>query len=287
MKTIRKQIMKVLGIGNSFTNDANFYHKHLNEADPVKQLKVTIAYIGGCSFERHVNLAMLHEKFPAEPLGRPYPLGKSMKSLKELLLSEKWDAITIQQASHLSDDIKSYRPWAALLIDYVKKYSPDSEILVHETWADRIDNPRLADKSKTQTQMYRDLKKAYSQIAAELGNLRIIPVGDAFQAVRKFPDWKFKPDKNFKAQKFLYPELPDQSHTLCIGWFWTSDCNGKPVLAYDHHATSAGKFLAALVWREILLGVDSRENSFTPQNMTRPEALTLRKTAHKICAAIR
>lgn len=279
----KKRIIKVLGIGNSFTNDANFYRKHLNENDPSHKLDVTIAYIGGCSFEKHVNLAMLNEKHPQEPLGKPYPIGKSMKSLKELLLADQWDAITIQQASNLSDDINSYHPWAKLLFDYVRKYCPDTEIVIHETWADRADNARLTDKNKTQNEMHKDLKNAYRQIAAELGNLRILPVGDAFQLMRKLPAWKFKMDKNFDIQNAVFPALPDQTHTLCIGWKWMSDNNGKPILGYDHHATNAGKLLAALVWREFFSGIDSRQNTFCPSGMSESDAVTLREMAHNAC----
>ena len=275
--------LKVLAIGNSFSGNANLYREKLNENDPSHKLIVAQAEIGGCSFEKHVKLARIHEQNPADPEGKPYIYNKRKASLKDMLTAQPWDVVTIQQVSHLSDDITSYRPHAKDLCDYVRKYCPKAEIVVHEVWADRVDNARLKPKKKTQLEMYRDLDAAYREIAAELGNLRIIPVGDAFQNLRQI--WKFQPDPNFDPKKMTYPNLPDQKHTLCIGWIWRKDPKtGEQQLIYDHHANAAGCLLAALVWRETLLGADSRENQFCPPAVSSEDAVVIRSIAHETVA---
>ncbi len=277
---VPKTELKVLAIGNSFSGNANAYREKLNENDSLHKLIVDQAYIGGCSFEKHITLARLHEQNPADPDGKPYTCNKQKVSLKDMLTAQPWDVVTIQQVSHLSDDITSYRPHAKDLCDYIKKYCPKAEIVVHEVWADRIDNARMKLKKKTQLEMYRDLDAAYREIAEELGNLRIIPAGDAFQNLRQI--WKFQPDPNFDPQKMTYPNLPDQKHTLCIGWFWLKDKNiGEQKLGYDHHANQAGCLLAALVWRETLLGADSRENKFCPPEVSMDDAIVIRRIAHE------
>ena len=108
-----KAELKVLAIGNSFSGNANFYREELNENDPSHKLIVAHAAIGGCSFEKHVKLARIHEQNPAAPDGKPYIYNKRKASLKDMLTAQPWDVVTIQQVSQLSDDITSYRPDAS------------------------------------------------------------------------------------------------------------------------------------------------------------------------------
>jgi hypothetical protein len=275
-----KQV-KVLGIGNSFTQNSNTFRQSLNDADPQNQLIMSMAVIGGCPLEKHVRLAELHEKDPADPEGKPY----DGKSLKEMLLADKWDAVTIQQYSFISEDISTYRPYARQLCDYIKKYCPNAKIVVHETWAYRSDDPQFGPGKEESVDMYRKLHAAYTEIAAELGNLKIIPSGTAFQNALQRPDYSFQPDKTFDFKKATPPVLPKDRHSLHAGWLWVKDPAGKDCPYYDgHHAGRAGEFLAALVWREFFLGVDVRKNMFKPQGMSDTDAAILREVAHATVA---
>ena len=49
-----EKTLKVLAIGNSFSEDATSYIKQIALADNV-DLRVANAFIGGCSFERHAD----------------------------------------------------------------------------------------------------------------------------------------------------------------------------------------------------------------------------------------
>ncbi|OGV33512.1 MAG: hypothetical protein A2020_10465 [Lentisphaerae bacterium GWF2_45_14] len=281
-----KKILKALTVGNSFSLDANAFREQLNAADPEYTLKVTEAYIGGCSLEKHITLALRNEADPENPEFRQYANPQFMPEgnygLKEMLLFEKWKHITIQQVSDESDCIATFRPHASGLCSFIKKYSPDAEIILHETWADRVDNPRMKEGNKTQGLMYKNLDAAYTTIAAELGNLRIIPVGDAFQVAREYPDFKFILDEKFDFGNASYPALPTQLHALCIGWFWRRDGEtGASKLVYDHHASPAGRLLAALVWRQFFFPeVDVRKNMFRPEGVSEEFAKILRQTAY-------
>jgi hypothetical protein len=277
-----KQVkVKVLGIGNSFTGNAATFCPQLNEADPDHRLIMGMAIIGGCSLEKHIRLAELYEKNPADLEGKPY----SGKSLKELLLVEKWDAVTIQQYSAISEDIGTYRPYARQLCEYIKKYCPAAEIVVHETWAYRNDDPKFGPGKEQSIDMYRKLHAAYYTIAAELDNLRVIPVGTAFENALQRPDWNYRPDTKFDFEHAQPPALPNQRYSLHFGWHWAKDKDGKASLGLDgHHAGSAGEFLAALVWRDFFLGVDVRKNRFIPQDLSHTEAATLREVAHATVA---
>lgn len=273
--------LNVLAIGNSFSRNANSYREDLNHDNPAHKLIVTEAEIGGCSLEKHLNLALLHEQNPDAPEGKPYIYNAQPASLRDMLSAQAWDVVTIQQVSSLSDDITSYRPYARELCHYVKKYCPKSEIVIHQVWADRVDNARML--NKTQLEMYNNIVISNRTIARELGNLRIISVGDAFQNLRDI--WKFKPTLDLDLTKFNYPALPDQQKTLCIGWFWRENSEtGERYLLYDHHANKAGCLLGALVWRETLLGVDSRKSKFCPPEVSQEEAVVIRHIAHETVA---
>jgi len=285
--TAAKKAVKVLAVGNSFAGNANQYCKKLNEADPDNQLLLTVAYIGGCPLDKHVKLAKINEEAPDDPQGKPYPVGKEKKSLKEMLTADKWDYVTIQQASWLSPDINTYRPWAKELCDYIKKYCPEAKIVVFETWAYRSDDPMFKAGKKTSEEMYNKLHAAYQTIAAESGGLRIIPVGTAFHNALARPDWQYKADSNFDFAKAEFPALPEQEHSLNVGWNWNTDkkTGSKKIKIDGHHANSAGCFLAGLVWREFFLGVDVRNNKFVPEKMSEADAAILRQVAHDTMAA--
>jgi len=154
--------------------------------------------------------------------------------------------------------------------------------VVYETWAYRSDDPKFNGQNAEKSfDMYRKLHQNYREIAAELGNLRIIPVGTAFENALQRPDWQFKIDPAFDSKTAKPPTLPNQQHSLHVGFYWGKDKAGNPKLVYDgHHAGAAGEFLAGLVWREFLLGVDVRKNTFVPKNMTPEDAAILRATAH-------
>ena len=137
---------------------------------------------------------------------------------------------------------------------------------------------------KTQDEMYRGLKEAYTKIAAEFG-ARLLPVGDAFHAVDTDPKWGFKPDTApFDPKKAKQPELPKQTHSLHVGWKWTTK-NGKTTLGMDgHHANMAGEYLGGCVWYEVLFGESVVGNSYVPKGLDPEFARFLQETAHRTVA---
>ena len=207
-----------------------------------------------------------HAHDPNDPRG----LYNTKRSLKQELLSEPWDFVTIQQASIRSHDVSTYRPYARLLFDFIKQNTPKAEVLLHETWAYRVDDPRFAVASlaagepPTQQAMYDELSQAYETIAGELG-VRRIPVGDAFEMANTDPYWGYQVDKTFDFKTAQPPALPDQTHSLNMGWRWLKK-DGKETLSMDgHHAGAAGANIsAACVFYETLFHENVVGNSFVP-----------------------
>lgn len=279
----KSKTVRLLTVGNSFSDNATRYLGDLAKAAG-DTLVLREDIVGGASMELHWKKAQAYEKNPKDKLGR-YSTGKS---LKEELTREKWDVVTIQQASILSHNIATYRPFAKQLSDYIKTHAPDATLMLHETWAYRIDDPRFSVKEpktgepKTRDEMYQGLAETYATIAKELG-VRVIPVGDAFHLADRDPQWGFKVSPTPFDRKLAKPgELPEQWHSLHVGYVWKT-VKGKTQLIMDgHHANMAGEYLGACVWYEALFGKSVEANSFVPKGLDAEHAKFLRATAHRV-----
>lgn len=271
--------VRLLTIGNSFSRNAMNYFDELALCGG-QTLVVQQATIGGSSMQQHLDKARLHEQDATDPKG----LYDSKRSLKDYLTAEAWDFITIQQRSLASHDVATYRPSAEQLAAYVKRYAPHAELLLHQTWAYRVDDPRfhLADpkpgEPRTQREMYEGLTKAYDAIATELG-AGIVPVGDAFFAADTDVTWGYRSAGVVDLKSFAYPKLPPQTHSLHVGWRWST--KGKQMLGMDgHHADTAGEYLAGCVFYEALFGEPVIDNPYVPPQLDADYAEFLRATAH-------
>ena len=270
--------VKLLTIGNSFSANATHYLGDLAKAGGHTLIHQPLV-IGGASFQVHAEKAQKHEADPKDKAG----LYTSGRGLKENLELQKWDYVTIQQASIKSHDFATYQPYAGWLRDYITKHAPQARLLVHETWEYRKDDPRFSkpDDLKSQEEMYTGLRAAYDKIAAKFG-ARIIPTGDAFHLADTNPKWAYQTDTTFNPKAAKQPELPNQTHSLHVGWHWKKQKNGKTTLVMDgHHASMAGEYLGACVWYEVLFGESAVGNAFMPKGMDPTDARYLQETAHR------
>lgn len=282
------KVIHVLTIGNSFADNAVRFLPKIAEASG-NAVIIQKANIGGCSMKKHWGFVEEHAGDPSK--GKPYLEGTS--SLEGLLKSEKWDFVTIQQASEVSFDAGSYHPYALYLRDFVRKHAPTAEVLLHETWPYRVDDKLFSmengreDGPKTQAEMYQRLKSACDQVAEELG-LRLLPSGDAFYSVGAHPVYGFKPGAvAFDSKAAKYPEVPPgQKYSMQKGYWWTKKTLGdgtrKWVVTFDtRHASDAGAYLAGCVWFEVMFGQSVMGNSYVPGTLDAEFALFLRRAAHE------
>ncbi len=277
----KAKTVRILTIGNSFSRNATNYLDDLALAGGHTLIHNSLV-IGGSSFQVHA------DKTKAEGKARLYSNGQDLIGN---LTADKWDYVTIQQASIKSHDFATFQPYASLLRDLIAKHAPPAKLMIHQTWAYRVDDPRFAVKApkpgepKTQEEMYRGLTAAYDKLAAEFG-AKIIPVGDAFFRADSDAKWGYRKDpKPFDAKKAKKSELPDQTHSLHVGWRWTTK-SGKTTLVMDgHHANMAGEYLGACVWYEVLFGESSVGLTFIPKGLDAEFAHFLQETAHQAVAA--
>ena len=214
--------MKILAIGNSFSQDATAYLYGMADAAGL-EAKVVNLYIGGCPLSKHAFNALGRERdYELEYNGF---LTRFKVSIMDALKNDEWDVITVQQASHYSYDYSTYQPHLTTLRDFIRTYAPKPEIVVHQTWAYEDGSERLASKGFASfAEMFAGVEDAYARAAAFLG-ARTIPTGDA---VRRAVE-----------QGFIRMHR-DGFH-----------------LSYG-----AGRYTAACVWLETLFGADPRENPF-------------------------
>jgi len=216
--------LKILAIGNSFSEDATLYLHQIAQSD-CKNIKVVNLYIGGCSLEEHFN-NIKEDKKEYEYQLNGHKAEKKV-SIKEALVSDTWDIVTMQQVSFLSVNYDTYQPYIKYLSDYIKKYAPKAEQVIHQTWAYEEGSERLTVELgyDDQRSMFEDLKASYALAAKDLGGLRIIPTGEAFQYALK---------------------------------------NGITKLHRDtyHASLSFGRYIAAGTWYEMLTGNSMENNTF-------------------------
>ena len=275
--------LKVLAIGNSFSNNATEFLPDFAEAGG-KTLLLGKASIGSCSLERHAR--HLKQAEADDPRGRAYkttdPLtGENRQmTLPELLSAQPWDVVTLQQWSRLSFKPETFQPYADELIAAIYRYAPTAEIVVHETWAYREDHAFFQHGDEfTPAIMYAGLSAAYRNFAASK-SFRLLPVGDAFNLARQSPRWTYTPDPNFDFKNPPADRLPDQHTSLNVGWRWTTDQEGRPAFRLDAtHCNDAGKYLAAAVWYLTLFNTDMLPTHYTPEGLSPADAATLRTHA--------
>lgn len=215
--------MKVLSIGNSFSQDAHRWLHKLAEVNG-ENIETTNLYIGGCSLETHFkNMQEDNEAYELRLNG-----GEPTRniSIAEALKMEKWDVVTVQQVSGLSGIYKSYEPYLSALVQLIRETNPQAKLYFHETWAYEIDSTHSSFKKyhNNQKEMFRCIKKT-SKKAAKSIDATIIPVGEVIQKVRG------------KVKEFNYKK---GGLSLCRDGFH---------LSYDY-----GRFTAAAIWLRTLTG---------------------------------
>src|SRR5262250_297825 len=102
--------VRLLTVGNSFSTDATRFLGDLAKAGGHVLVHHEVAIPGG-TLAQHWEKAERNRQDPSSPEG----LYETGVSLRQELGAKPWDFVTIQQASKLSHDASTYRPYATLL----------------------------------------------------------------------------------------------------------------------------------------------------------------------------
>ena len=174
--------MNILAIGNSFSQDATRYLKGVAKADDCN-ITVVNLFIGGCPLSTHYkNILEDYKAYSMEFNGEPTGF---FVSIKDALLSRRWDYVTMQQVSNESPDYETYQPYLNELSAYVKKYAPKAKQLMHMTWAYEEGSDKLCKDLgyEKRSEMFAGIKKSYTAAAEEIGADGIIPSGELLEVL--------------------------------------------------------------------------------------------------------
>lgn len=215
--------MKILSIGNSFSEDA---HKWLHELSINSDCVIDTInlMIGGCSLETHwKNINNDDPTYAMQGNGLDFI---KQTTLKDALKCDKYDIITLQQVSGLSGKYETYFPYITELLEFVNQYQPQADIYLHRTWSYEIDSSHSSFIAYNcdQFTMFDSICNTYDNLSQTLG-IPIIPVGDVIQYLRQ----------NFDEFDYKKGGL-----SLCRDGF--------------HLSLDYGRFTAAAVWYKTLTG---------------------------------
>ena len=227
--------MKILSIGNSFTQDS---HKWLSPIAASRGDTITAVglVIGGCTLETHWNHFSSNACEYAMEVNGCYI---KQTTIADTLRSDNWDIITLQQASHHSGIFETYDPYLFDLAKGIKEICPQSKLYIHQTWAYETDcsyTLGFQNYNFSQSEMFEKLTAAYAKAADRLG-CDIIPSGEVIQHLRR--------------------SLPEFDYQ-----------NGGLSLNRDgfHLTATYGRYAAALTWYGTLLNRDVTNVSFIPED---------------------
>ena len=236
--------MKVLFIGNSFSEDATKYLEAIGGGE----LYVRNLYIGGCPLSLHARNIHTDE----QPYSYQVSCNEIRKSsLREGLLDDEWDIVSIQQVSHESGLIDTYEPYITELIAFVRELAPRAEIVFHRTWAyDRgSGHAHFGNYNHDPVYMEEMIEKTVAEITAK-HSLRVIPSGVAIRMARE-------------CEMF-------------------SQDGGIPLTRDSYHLSlTHGRYLAGLVCYKALTGKSPIGVSFIPEGVSEESARLLKEIADK------
>ena len=166
LQTTTARTIKILAIGNSFSEDAIEQYLHeLADADGIETV-IGNLYIPGCSLERHMQCvndnspSYRYRKIGVDGVMKETPNCDIAKAIAD----EDWDYVSVQQASHFSGDYNTYQ----------------------QTWAyaQSSNHDGFKRYGNSQKQMYEAIIGATKHVIKDIHPDVIVPSGTAVQNAR-------------------------------------------------------------------------------------------------------
>lgn len=182
--------LKILLIGNSFTNDMITMVNEMAKSAGITDLVIGKLIYGGCSLQQHWDFYRNNSSV--------YDYGKSINggawvntassSFMQSIIDEDWDVVILQQVSQNSGQWNTIEPYIYNLIDAVVTNCKNPGVTLgwHSTWAYATNSPHTGfpNYDKDQIKMYNAIQDVSKKIINETGIDLIIPSGTAIQNLR-------------------------------------------------------------------------------------------------------
>jgi len=229
--------MKLLAIGNSFSQDATYYLHQILEKTGT-DCYIANLYIGGCPLEKHWK--NIEEDLADYSLWVNGEKTERIVSIRKMLEEEKWDIIVTQQASGFSGWLDSYEPFLGNILCYLKEKAPQAKVYFHQTWAYEtgVAHSHFPRYNRNQQEMFERQCYAYGTMADKY-ELPLIRSGELIQKIRQLP------------------------------WF----ASGEKCICRDgfHMHYIYGRYATACAWAKKIFGMNVIGNTYVPQTEHLPE----------------
>ena len=223
------QTLYVLSLGNSYAMDAHAYLSRLAEHEGKRIVTVNL-YHSGCSLEQHYSFWKNNEAaYQYEENGKIN--WNSHVSLADVLPTQKWDVITLQESSYASCGADAWdREILGEFLELFAEEQPQARVMIHQTWAYADGYAAHDGKTGGSMQSMWTQIEHYTSLAAKDMGLDIIPCGHAM----------------FYAQQALD----------------NGDYTVSSIQRDGSHAEEAwGRYMLALVWYSAIIG-EKPSNTF-------------------------
>ena len=247
---IAQNPLKVLAIGNSFSEDAVEQNLYDIAAAAGKDIIIGPMYIGGCTIDKHIE-CIVGDK-PAYRY-RKIVGGETTTTwnykLSDAIKDEAWDVVSVQQASGYSGLPESYARLGELCA-WVRAYAPQAKIIFHQTWAySRTSNHNhFPWYDRDQQKMFDAILSASGEAVKAVGIKTVVPSGRAIQIARGT----------------------------------ALDAFGDDLTRDGFHLDpKAGRYIAAATWFEVLFGKSVVGNKYCPETLDPKQLRIAQKCAHR------
>lgn len=244
------QLLRVLAIGNSFSEDAVEQNLYELAQEAGYELIIGNAYRGGQGLESHWKVVSAHTAdFEYRKVAEGRKTNRTKVELDEILSDEPWDVITFQQVSQDAGISDTYEPWLSNLISYVKTVMGTRQVRYgfHQTWAYAKDAQHwgFAKYDRDQMKMYTSIVAAVRQTVDDNRDLSfVVPSGTAIQ----------------NARALLGDHLTRDGYHLDYG---------------------VGRYTTACTWLEAVTGASPIGLSYKPSTVSAEQAATAQEAAHE------
>ena len=130
--------LKVLAIGNSFTDDPLAYFDALVRASGIDRssLCVYAAVKGGTSLEYWAGVCNNGDNVTITPRSGLMTMPITEAPLNELL-AQDWDVVTVQQLSNLAQDAGTFSPELPYLVSQIRENCPNKDVVIafQQVWS--------------------------------------------------------------------------------------------------------------------------------------------------------
>ncbi|RZK50641.1 MAG: DUF4886 domain-containing protein [Pedobacter sp.] len=254
----KTKTLRVLAIGNSFSEDALEHHLYGLSKAAGKQIIIGNLYIGGAPLSLHWK--NIDSNLSAYEYRKITVDGKKTRtpniSIQNALADEDWDVISFQQASYLSGKFETIQAHLPQIYESVKsiqeapaayKHPRKVTYVYHQTWAYSPTSTHggYVNYGNNQMQMYSAIAEATQKLPSIVPIKVIIPAGTAIQNAR---------------QTSFGTDLTRDGYHL------------------EHES---GKYIAACTWFEMLFKSTVVGNSYKPEKLSNEQAKIAQIAAHK------